>query len=514
MKQRLAVPLLVLGLCALLGALAAPALADKGGGQKKKQAKSKAFEVCKHGCRYRTIQKAVDAAGSFKAKKANAKVKAVVAIRPGKYVEGVVVDGTRRKKSFDDLTIKGTEKSRKKVVLEGKNAKGELGAAQNGIEAISVDGLVLENMWARNYQSNGFFIHAATEGGQHCDGYRMDNLLASANRSYGLFAKNCYGGKMINSAGYHHGDSAFYVGETPCDKKAWTNHGTAPPPAPCQRKPKWTLLKNDRSYENVLGYSGTNSKYVKIVDSAFYNNGAGIVPNTLDSEGFEPNGWNVFENNDVFWNNYNYFLAGSKFHTVSGGLGQVAGATVNYPTGVGIVLYGGAGNVVKHNNVFGNYKWGIASFSGPGEVFVANEGDDAKNINNQIFENTLGREGADPNGEYDFWNDGTGGGNCWGSNSANATFAPGNGKVPLSRLYPSCPQPEVLADQVRSLDIVAGLQINLGEEDDPKTILGYASSNPPQKQECSWVRRLPSHPAFEKFTPVEIAPQPGEVICG
>jgi parallel beta-helix repeat protein len=514
MKHRLAVPLLVLGLCALLGTLAAPAMAGKGGGQKKKQAaKAKTFEVCKHGCRYRTIQKAVDAAGSFKGKKANRKVKATVAIRPGKYVEGVVLDGTLRKKSFDGLTIKGAKKDRKKVVLEGKNAKGELGAAQNGIEAISVDGLVLENMWARNYQSNGFFIHASNEGGQHCDGYKMNNLLASANRSYGLFAKNCFGGKMINSAGYHHGDSAFYVGETPCDSKTWTNHGTAPPPAPCQKKPKWTLLKNDRSYENVLGYSGTNSKYVKIVDSAFYNNGAGIVPNTLDSEGFEPNGWNVFEGNDVFWNNYNYFLAGSKFHTVSGGLGQVGGATVNYPTGVGIVLYGGAGNVVKHNNVFGNYKWGIASFSGPGEIFVANEGDDAKSINNQVVENTMGREGADPNGEFDFWNDNTGGGNCWGANSPG-TFAPGNGKVPLSKIYPACPQTEVLADQVHSLDIEAGLQVNLAETSDPRTILGYATSNPPQNQECTWVRRVAAHPAFEKFQPVEVAPQPGEVNCG
>jgi parallel beta-helix repeat protein len=513
MKHRLAVPLLVLGLCALLGTLAAPALGGKGGGQKKKQAKTKTFEVCRHGCRYRTIQKAVDAAGSFKDKKGNAKVKAIVAVRPGKYVEGVVLDGTLRKKSFDDLTIKGIKKDRKKVVLEGKNAKGELGAAQNGIEAISVDGLVLENMWARNYQSNGFFIHAANEGGQHCDGYKMNNLLASANRSYGLFAKYCYGGKMTNSAGYRHGDSAFYVGETPCDKKTWTNHGTAPPPAPCQKKPRWTLLKNLRSYENVLGYSGTNSKYVKIVDSAFYNNGAGIVPNTLDSEGVEPNGWNVFEGNDVFWNNYNYFLAGSKFDTVSGGLGQVGGAAVNYPTGVGIVLYGGANNVVKRNNVFGNYKWGIASFSGPGEIFVANEGDDAKSINNQVVENAMGREGADPNGEFDFWNDDTGGGNCWGANTAGATFAPGNGKVPLSEIYPACPQTEVLADQVRSLDIEAGLQVNLAKQDDPRTILGYATSNPPQNQECSWVRRVAAHPAFEKFQPVEVAALPGELSC-
>ena len=52
----------------------------------------------------------------------------------------------------------------------------------------------------------------------------------------------------------------------------------------------------------------------------------------------------------------------------------------------------------------------------------------------------MGREGADPNGEYDFWNDNTGGGNCWGGNSANSTFAPGNGKVPLSQIYPACPQ--------------------------------------------------------------------------
>jgi parallel beta-helix repeat protein len=510
MKHWLAVPALVLGLCLALTGLAAPALA-KGGGHKK-AAKTKVFEACKHGCRYRTIQKAVNAAGSFKFKKKNAKTKAIVAVRPGKYVEGVVVDGTAKRRNFNGLTIMGTKGTRK-TILEGKNAKGELGAAQNGIEAISVDGIVIKNLWARNYQSNGFFVHASNEEKQHCAGYTMDHLLASDNRSYGLFAKNCRGGKMINSAGYHQGDSAFYVGETPCDRANWTNHGVTPPPTPCQRKPKWTLLKNDKSYENVLGYSGTNSKYVKITDSVFYNNGAGIVPNTLDSEGFEPNGWNIFEHNDVFWNNYNYFLAGTAFHTVSGGLGQVAGATVNYPTGVGIVLYGGANNIVRKNNVFGNYKWGIASFSGPGEIFVANVGDDAKNINNQIVENTMGRGGTDPNGEFDFWNDNTGGGNCWSANTPGSTFAPGNGSAPLSQIYPACPQPEVLADRVHSLDITSGLQINLKEESDPTTILGYAGSTPPQTQQCSWVKRVPSHPAFKKYTPVEIAAQPGEVVC-
>ena len=84
----------------------------------------------------------------------------------------------------------------------------------------------------------------------------------------------------------------------------------------------------------------------------------------------------------------------------------------------------------------------------------------------------------------------------------------------LSHIYPACPQGEVLADQVRSLDTQAGLQINTEETSDPRTILGYAGSNPPQNQQCTWVRRVASHPSFQKFTPVEVAPQPGELTCG
>jgi hypothetical protein len=508
MKHRLPVLALVPVLAVLLGLAALPVASSAAKPASAKKAKPALFEACRHGCHYRTIQKAVDAAGSYAYK--NPKAKVTVAIRPGKYVEGVVLDGTERKKRFDDMTIEGTKRDPKRTILEGKNAKGELGAAQNGIEGISVDGVVLKNMWARNFESNGFFIHAATGEGQHCNGYTMNNLLASGNKSYGLFAENCFGGKMINSAGYHQGDSAFYVGETPCDKPGWNVYSNTP----CQKNPQWTLLKDDRSYENVLGYSGTNSKYVRIIESAFYNNGAGIVPNTLDSEGYEPNGWNVIERNDVFWNNYNYFLAGSAFHTVSEGLGELSGQTFNYPTGVGIVLYGGDHNVVRGNHVFGNYKWGIASFSGPGETFIANEGNEAKNVNNEIVENSMGREGADPNGEYDIWNDDTGGGNCWGANSSSSTFAPGSGKVPLSQIYPTCPQPEIEYAAAKSINLPAGLQIaSLAEADNPSTILGYAGTNPPQNQQCTWVRRVASHPAFQGYKPVEIAPNPGEVTC-
>src|SRR6201992_4408384 len=152
MKHRLPVLALVPVLAALVGlaGTTAPALAKPA-----KKASPSVFEACHHGCHYRTIQKAVDAAGSYAFQ--NKKAKVTVAIRPGKYVEGVVVDGTAPKKRYDGLTIEGTKKDPKRVILEGKNAKGELGAAQNGVEGISVDGLVLKNRWARNYGSQGFF---------------------------------------------------------------------------------------------------------------------------------------------------------------------------------------------------------------------------------------------------------------------------------------------------------------------------------------------------------------------
>jgi parallel beta-helix repeat protein len=473
-----------------------------------KKARPIVFETCRHGCRYRTIQKAVEAAGAYAFHDRKAKV--TVAIRPGRYVEGVVVDGTERRRRYDGMTIEGTKRDPKRVVLEGRGAKGELGAAQNGIEAVGVGGLVLKNMWARNYASNGFFVHAADEEGGHCNGYTMSNLRASGNRSYGLVARSCLGGRMADSVGYHQGASAFSVGETPCDSDRWNVYGAAP----CQRKPQWTLLKNDRGYENALGYSGANAKYVRIVESAFYDNGTGIAANTFDSDGHEPNGWNVIERDDVFWNNYNYFLAGSAFRTASAGLGELNGQVLNYPTGVGIVLYGGDRNIVRGNRVFGNYKWGIASASGPGETLVADEGNEARSVNNEIVENMLGREGADPNGEYDVWNDDTGGGNCWGANSASATFAPGNGKVPLSQIYPECPQAEIGYAAAKSFNPAPGLQIaSHAETGDPSTILGYAGTNPPQNQQCSWVRRVATHPAFQKFIPVEVMPRPGEVSC-
>ncbi|MBK8294431.1 MAG: hypothetical protein IPK93_06530 [Solirubrobacterales bacterium] len=475
------------------------------------------FDVCKHGCKYKTVQDGVNAAGIWQYK--NKKRKATVRVQPGTYVEGVLLRGKIEKRRFDDLTIMGVKKNKapaatrsdaEKVILEGTNAKTILKGnsptwqpgdaptqpANNAIDSEDIDGLVLKNMWGRHYLNNTFFIWASNvaEDNSHCSDFVMDNLVSSDTRSYGLFSRNCFGGKFLNSEGWNHGDSALYIGETPCDSPEWNNRGDGT--VPCQKDPDWTLVKNFKSHQNTLGYSGTNSKYVKITDSAFYNNGAGIVPNTLDSEKFGPSGWMILENNDIFWNNYNYYQGkenGSEFETVSNGLGEIVpGVNVNYPIGIGVVLYGTDGIITRNNNIFGNEKWGAMAFSGP---LGANKYDDAKNLNNQFVDNNLGRNGTDLNA-VDFLDDQTGGGSCYQNNGPNPTYVMGVSGKPLNELYPqTCPQPVALNKDTLSLNVADGIQADPAlQGDDPNTVLGYAAATPPNTMECSWLKT--PHPAY------------------
>ena len=435
----------LLALIAVLAVVPATASAKKG----------PTLTVCPHGCKFDSIQDAVD-----KVKKKNTTIN----VKPGTYKEGVNAKGHK----YDGLTIQGTKKDASKVVLQGKNAKDSNGnPANNGIETVKADDVTLKNMTAKNYLANGFHL-------VDCDGYLMDNLVAAFNRAYGLFAFNCIGGKMKNSVGYGQGDSAYYVGQTPA-----------------QKNPKQTILTNLDGHENVLGYSGTNSKYVTIRNSAFYNNGVGVVPNTLDSEKFEPTENGVIENNAIFWNNYNYFLPNSEIETVgNGGLGELPGTdlTIQYPTGVGVVLLGADGWIVRNNEIFGNFKAGAWNVSNP-----FNEGDDAIARDNQFLDNQMGRGGTDVN-QVDFFSDGSGSGNCFSGN-VSSTFDPGT--APDSTLYPTCPAPPPPA---------SGTGTSAQDENQFNEGAGYLVSSPPETQQCSW--QVHDHPAYKNYKPVMVEPGP------
>jgi hypothetical protein len=409
---------------ACLAAAAAPAVAAAKPKPPAKGGKSNVYVVCKHGCQYTTIQKAVNASGR----------NATIQIKPGTYSEGVVVQGHKH----DGLTIEGMGKKPSGVYLDGTHARVQGNPAQNAIEGDKVNNLTLENMKEEHYDANGFFI-------QSCKNYLMKNLIAGFDHAYGLYVFRCVGGRMTQSTGYGNGDSAFYIGGTPFEKK-----------------PVWTSVDHDTGYKNVLGYSGTNSKYVRIQNSMFYNNGAGVVPNTLASEPFQPATNGVIQNNKIFWNDFDYYRPNSPVKTVSSGLGP--GGVFNYPIGAGVILFGTTGWVVKNNQIFGNWLWGGGAFSDP-----TNTSGKAENVNNKFIGNSMGANGKDPNG-VDFFNDGSGHGTCFANNGSGVTLQTSSTDP---NLYEPCPT-------------TAGTGTVTADTTQFGYLYGIVSSNPPTNQENYW----------------------------
>ncbi len=315
------------------------------------------LHVCKKPRCFQTIQKAVNASrGGDTIKVAN-----------GTYKEGVLIRNRGRK----NLRIIGNPKNPGKVLLNGKGLKGA--AAQNGFFVNGVNDVTIKGFKTKNYLANGFFVINAT-------GYTMTRLLAEKTGIYGIYAFNTKGGTISNSEAWHTSDAGFYVGQTPV-----------------QAKPKRTFVTNVRSHSNVIGFSGTNMRYVTIQNSKFWNNGVGIVPNALDTEKFPPPEFNVIKNNEVFWNNFNYYL-GAPFELRGTAVGDLA-----YPPGVGILLFGSRDTVVEGNQLYGNY---LAGFAMLDQVVLEQE--DARTVDrNTVRGNSFGLNGTDLNGR-DIAYDGSG----------------------------------------------------------------------------------------------------------
>lgn len=199
-----------------------------------------------------SIQEAVDAAAEGD----------LILVDKGTYEEAVDV-------TTPNITIRGVD--RNEVILDGGF---EL---ENGIRILETDGVVVENMTAKNYVSNGFFWTGS-------DNYRGSYLTAYRNGDYGIYAFDAYHGQFDNSLGWGSPDAGFYIGECyPCD----------------------AVLDNVDSQYNGLGYSGTNSGGdLYIVNSSFSNNRAGVVPNSGSYELCYPSRDTIVAGNIVHDNNY------------------------------------------------------------------------------------------------------------------------------------------------------------------------------------------------------------------
>jgi Right handed beta helix region len=375
----------IIGL-ALVAALALPGAASAGSypppskpstTQKPPKGPFHTLTVCKHGCKYRTIQSAVD----------KAKAGDTVKVKSGTYREGVTVLGSSKRY----LKLVGNAGDPSKVVLDG--SRGTKVPLQNGVRVDGANKVTINGFTARHYNGNGFYV-------VNVDGYELNHLNATLVGVYGIYAFNSIGGVMENSEASYNSDSGFYIGQTPK-----------------QTTPERSIVRNVKSFGNVLGFSGTNMRYVTITKSQWFNNGAGIVPNALDSEKYAPPEDNVITDNDIFWNNFNYY-AGAPFK-----MKKQATATP-YPIGVGVLLFGGRRSEVSNNRVYGNYLVGVGAL----KQILLKQADAADLIGNQVHDNHFGLGGADLNGRELFY-DGSGTDNCFGPNDGVTTTTPADGST-------------------------------------------------------------------------------------
>jgi hypothetical protein len=342
------------------------------------------LRVCKQRtCRYRTIQSAVNAARSGDK----------ILVANGIYREGVRVNGARK----DKIRLIGNPRNPSRVFIDARRK-------QNGIIVNGADGVTIDGFRTRGYLANGFFL-------VNVDGYTVNHTIAQGTGAYGVYAYNSVGGTIKNSEAYYNNDSGFYIGQTPP-----------------QTRPKRSIVDKVKAWGNVLGWSGTNMRYVTIRNYDWYNNGLGIVPNTLSSEKFPPPEQNVITGNRVFWNNFNYYL-GAPFK-----LRPTNVDGVPYPVGTGILLYGSRNTRIENNQIFGNFLIGFGEV--PAVLFdkaqctptLSCQGDPTVLQGNQVRGNRFGKGGADLNGR-DMLYDGSGSGNCFEGNTTQSPNVPADNKT-------------------------------------------------------------------------------------
>lgn len=334
-----------------------------------------------------TIQGAVDAA----------EVGDLILVSPGTYTEGVVVPAEK-----DGITIRGLD--RDEVILDGEFSRA------NGVQVVGADGVVVENMTARNYTQNGFFWTGVT-------GYRGSYLTAVRNGDYGVYAFDSTRGQIDHSYASGSPDAGFYIGGCyPCD----------------------AVIHDVISEWNGLGYSGTNAGgNLVIAESVFRHNRAGIVPNSGSYEPDYPQRENV--------------IVGNLVHDNSNGDTPAIDIAIT-AMGNGILVAGGVDNVIERNRVLTHDLGGIVVISYPesDEYFWDATG-------NQVRDNVVADSGL---GDLALWTgaDDDAGENCFEDNDAGTT-------APLDlETVAACPggEPTDLTDG--AFDVVR-LAVNDGKPD-------------------------------------------------
>jgi hypothetical protein len=252
---------------------------------------------------YETIQEGVDAANPGD----------LVLIHKGKYPEQVHVTTPR-------ITIRGVD--RNNVEIDGDKER------KYGIY-ITADLVAVENLRVHHCSHTAVYWKGV-------EGFRGCYLTAHNNGEYGVYAYDSFDGRFEHSYASANADAGFYLGH---------------------RNPFHALITEVVAEGNGIGYSGTAAGGdLRIEDSTWKHNWAGIVPNTLHPN--EPQRSSKIVGNVVRDNNNTDAPALSLQQTALGS---------------GILLVGASQNDIKRNEVQKHENFGIAIIpSAPAETVSKN----------------------------------------------------------------------------------------------------------------------------------------------
>jgi hypothetical protein len=235
-----------------------------------------------------------------------------------------------------NLQIEGSGPKPEDVILDaGTQYQGSGPEARPGgyakhvvLRADRTDGLVVRNALMRGGREHGFYT-------EESDGVLLDRTKFFWNADYGHLAFTSDHQQIQNCDAMGAGDAALYPGAAP---ETGSQSSSFYPDAP---RYNTTVTRCDMR-NSALGYSGSMGNAVRITNNHIYGNATGIASDTLSSAGhpgFPADGVKV-DNNLIYANNFNVYADGSRVKPL-----------VGVPVGSGI-LYAGMNDARVHDNYF------------------------------------------------------------------------------------------------------------------------------------------------------------------
>lgn len=311
--------------------------------------------------------------------------------------------------------VVGTGKAARDVVIDNRFSK------LNGIRADRANGAYFRNFTVQQSEFNALYV-------LETDGFVVDRIVARGNDEYGILAFASDHGLIHHVDAYYNGDSGIYPGSASDVNADRTSIDVS----------RYAVeIRDSKSHDNTLGYSGTAGNSVYAHHNKFYENATGIATDSLfPGHPGLPQDHARWSNNEIFSNNENYYTKYvdtgicAKPMKDRGYINGTVCPVVPTPVGTGALIAGGNFNLTDNNLIYDNWRYGTMQFWVPAPL--RDEYDPSKLFDtshgNQVVSNTMGfkPDGSVAHNGVDHWWDDQGNGNCWEDNKSSRGKATNN----------------------------------------------------------------------------------------